>query len=479
MTLRSITLRLSLLFALIASSILVSVGWYLDHALVEHFQQRDRAELAGKVELVRHLLSELKQEGDIANDAHRFRDAMVGHGTLHLWLIGKEGGTIFGTTEYALPSGIALTPAPADARLTAVSDWFPGADQHFRIMTAWGTVGARSDQQVRIVLLADASDHLGVLSRFRSAMVSAIAAALLASVVLGAWVTRRELRPVTAIAEAASAISASRLGNRLDGSSVPDEVRPLVQAFNAMLARLDQSFTRLSQFSSDVAHEFRTPIANLVMQTQVTVSRARSAEEYRHALESNLEEFDRLSRMISDMLFLAMAEHHDNVLRFERLELNQVAAAVAEFFDPVAQERQVSVLVSGRAEATADRLLVQRAIANLLSNAIRYTASGATVQIVIDAAVQDGVLIRVSNPGPDILSEHLPRLFDRFYRVDPAREKSAESCGLGLAIAKSIMTLHNGTITVRSMNNLTTFTLFFPDQEQTRVPVESGEATKK
>ena len=473
MTHRSITLRLSLLFALITSMILIGVGWYLDHTLVKHFEQRDTAELAGKVTLVRHLLSELQEESDIAGDVHRFRDAMVGHDTLSLWLFSQDGSTIFATSNYDLPSGLAFVSAPADVLPTHVLDWFPDPGKHLRIMSAWGTVGAKSDQQVRIMLVADASDHLGVLSRYRSAILSAIAAALLASILLGAWVTQRELRPVTAIAEAAGIVSASRLGDRLDGTSVPDEVQPLVRAFNAMLARLEESFTRLSQFSSDVAHEFRTPIANLVMHTQVTMSKSRSAEEYRHALELNLEEFDRLSRMISDMLFLAKAEYDQSVLNLERLDLRREIEAVVEFFDPLAQEHQVALHVSGAGETIADRLMVQRAIANLLSNALQYTAPGNPVQITIGPSSADTIQLSVANPGPDIPSEHLSRLFDRFYRVDSSRAKADAGSGLGLAIVKSIMKLHDGSVRVQSTNCVTTFTLVFQNRDPGHLCVTS------
>ena len=458
---RSITLRLSVFFALISSLILFAVGWHMYYALVEHFKQQDTAELAGKVELVRHMLSELKSEADIPGDVHRFRDAMVGHNMLHLWLFSRDGSTIFGTSTFDIPADAIPKPTAATDNPSSTNDWYPEPGQHLRIMSAWGALGSTPAQQVRIVLVLDASEHQALLTRFRKTITAVLMGALIASVLLGTWVTRHELRPLSAIAKAASSISVSRLGERLNSSNLPDEVLPLAEAFNAMLARLDDSFARLSSFSSDLAHELRTPIGNLVMHNQVILSKARSVREYQQALESNLEEFDRLTRMISDMLFLAKADHGQSALKLEPLKLSQEAEAVMEFFEPLAQERHVKLDLNGDGAIVGDRLMVQRAIANLLSNAIRYTPPGNTIQIEIAETFPRGVQLNVSNPGSVIPPEHLPRLFDRFYRVDPAREKSSESSGLGLAIVKSIMSLHGGNAAVFSEGDVTRIVLQF------------------
>lgn len=461
MTRRSIILRLSVFFALISSLILIAVGWHMYYALVEHFKRQDTAELAGKVELARHMLSELTSEADIPGDVHRFRDAMVGHNTLHLWLFSQDGSTIFGTSDFDIPADAISVTTTANEVPSSTRDWYPKSGGQLRIMSAWGAVGAASGQQVRIVLVLDASEHQALLTRFRKTIIGVLLAAYIASVILGAWVTRRALRPLSAIAKAASTISASLLGERLNLSDLPDEVLPLAEAFNAMLARLDDSFTRLSAFSSDLAHELRTPIANVVMHNQVILSKPRGVAEYQQALESNLEEFDRLTRMISDMLFLAKADHGQSALKLEPLKLSQEAAAVVEFFESLAQERQVKINLIGDGAIVGDRFMVQRAIANLLSNAIRHTLPGNTIQMEIAESLPRGAQLHVSNPGKVISREHLPRLFDRFYRADPARENSSESSGLGLAIVMSIMSLHGGNAAVFSEGNMTRFTLQF------------------
>ena len=472
MTRRSITLRLTIFFALISSVILIAVGWHMYYTLDEHFRQQDTAGLAGKVELVRHMLSELTSEADIPGDVHRFHDSMVGHNSLHLWLFSQDGSTIFGTSDFDIPADAIPSFATATEVPSTTRDWYPKTGGQFRIMSAWGAVGTASAPQVRIVLVLDASEHQALLTRFRKTIVGVLLAAYIASVILGVWVTRRELRPLSVMAKAAGTISVSRLGERLKSEKIPDEVKPLADAFNAMLARLDDSFSRLSAFSSDLAHELRTPIANVVIHNQVILSKPRSVAEYQHAIESNLEEFDRLTRMISDMLFLAKADHGQSALNLEPLILSREAGAVIEFFEALAQERQITLDLNGDGAIVGDRLMVQRAIANLLSNAVRYTPPGNAIQIGIVETLPRGVQLSVSNPGPVIPPEHLPRLFDRFYRVNPARENSSESSGLGLAIVKSIMSLHGGNAAVFSEGGVTRFALQFPAR-RSAVPVIS------
>jgi two-component system heavy metal sensor histidine kinase CusS len=177
-------------------------------------------------------------------------------------------------------------------------------------------------------------------------------------------------------------------------------------------------FTRQSNFSADIAHEIRTPITNLVTQTEIALSQSRSQQELEEVLYSNLEEFSRMSRMVSDMLFLAQA---DNQLIPEQRELDlaEEVHKVFEFFEAWAEEKAVALrFVGSHCRVTGDPLMLRRAISNLLSNAIRYTPAGQAVTIALSESAETVRLV-VENPGTPIAAEHLPRLFDRFYRVDP------------------------------------------------------------
>jgi two-component system, OmpR family, heavy metal sensor histidine kinase CusS len=233
-----------------------------------------------------------------------------------------------------------------------------------------------------------------------------------------------------------------------------------------MLQRVDEAFHRLSDFNADIAHELRTPIANLMTQTQVGLSRARSADEYREMLYSNMEEYERMAQMVGDMLYLAQTDRREQLKELVTIDLGQEVRALFEFYEGWADERHVTLALSGGATVTGDRLMLQRALGNLVSNAIRHTPTGGTVRVSLSTAADGAVQVEVENPGDPIPPEHLPRLFHRFYRVDQSRQKGDEGAGLGLAIVKSIATAHGGNIGVESSIDATRFTLSLPPQSQ-------------
>ena len=252
-----------------------------------------------------------------------------------------------------------------------------------------------------------------------------------------------------------------KLSHRLPLESAPVELAELARSLNEMLARLEEAFRRLSDFSSDIAHELRTPVSNLMTQTQVVLSRARSVDDYRSILESNAEEFEHMARMISDMLLLAKAENGLVVPNRETLNLAAEVLALFDYYDAVAEEKGLHLTLEGDAEVSADRLMLRRALGNLLSNAVRHSAPNAALRVNISASL-DAVSICMENTGDTIPQEYLERVFDRFFRVDPSRQRSTEGTGLGLAITKSIIVAHGGTISVASIGAVTTFTIRLP-----------------
>jgi two-component system heavy metal sensor histidine kinase CusS len=265
-------------------------------------------------------------------------------------------------------------------------------------------------------------------------------------------------------------ISANELNTRLEPDSVPGELADLARSFNAMLQRVDKAFRRLSDFNADIAHELRTPIANLMTQTQVALSRARSVDAYREILYSNMEEYERMAQMVGDMLFLAQAERCPANQQLTELDLAAEIRALFDYYEGWAEEHGVTLALSGAATSTGDRPMLQRALGNLLSNAIRHTVAGETVRVGLERT-PGGVRIAIENPGPDIPPEHLPKLFDRFYRVDPARTRNGSGAGLGLAIAKSIVDSHGGTIDVVSAAGRTRFTITLPVRSTPVAPI--------
>jgi two-component system heavy metal sensor histidine kinase CusS len=235
----------------------------------------------------------------------------------------------------------------------------------------------------------------------------------------------------------------------------------MADSFNDVLSRLQGSFQNLSQFSADLAHDMRTPLNNLMVQTQVALSQTRERDEYEELLTSHHEEYERLVRMVETMLFLARADHDEIVLTAPELDVSLELHRIAEYFEGPASDAGVRFAVAGTGAVVADAVLFRRAVGNLVSNALRYTPRGSVINLDGEQS-EKGMTITVSNPGIGIDGRDLPRLFERFYRSDKSRSSSGTSAGLGLAIVKSIMKLHGGTAAVHSTNDRATFTLFFP-----------------
>lgn len=259
------------------------------------------------------------------------------------------------------------------------------------------------------------------------------------------------------------AVSSHNFGERMPIETLPVEIADLAAKLNAMLERLQQDFHRITNFSTDIAHELRTPITNLLTQTDVVLTQQRTNEAYRDTLSSNAEELQRLARTISDMLFLAQTENGISLPSYEPLKLQDEITELLDFYDALAEEKGVNLQLTGDAIVRGDRLMVRRALSNLISNAMRYTPAAGSIAVSIVRSEGD-VLVAVENDGPEIPEEHLPHLFDRFYRADKSRTKlDTDSAGLGLSITQAIMRAHQGNVTVRSSQGKTRFTLRFPN----------------
>lgn len=304
------------------------------------------------------------------------------------------------------------------------------------------------DWQVQAAM--NVSAHESLLAGYRRDLAVVLVSGLLVAALVGDWITRRGLRPLTDITRATEGVGAEHLDYRIQTGRWPKELASLATAFDRMLERLQQSFERLSQFSADLAHELRTPINNLMGEAQVTLSRTRTPVEYARVLQSALEEYNRLARMIDSMLFLAQADQAKLALNRIPLDARAEFQAIADFYQALADEQDVELICEGDATILADPLLLRRALSNLLSNALKYTGSGGRVTLRARMAADACPVLTVIDTGIGIAAEHLTKLGDRFYRVDPSRSSSPEGAGLGLAIVKSIIGLHGGRLLIES-----------------------------
>ena len=317
-------------------------------------------------------------------------------------------------------------------------------------------------EPLTIVVATSIDFHLHYLERFHTNLWMLTAIVCLAAIFATWLAVLQGHAPIRRISREIRKIRTDQLHVRLDLQTVPAELTELVAAFNDMIGRLEALFQRLSDFSGDIAHELRTPITNLKTQTEVALSQPRDLEQYREILYSNLEEYDRMAKMVSDMLFLAQADNQLLKPEFATVDLNAEIQDLFDYFSAWAEEREVGLDLTGKpVRIQGDRLMIRRTLSNLLSNAIRYTPSGHRVTVNLTTADHQAS-VQVRNPGPVIPEEHLSRIFDRFYRLDASRQRSGEGAGLGLAIAKSIIEAHGGRIGAQSTTGATIFELSLP-----------------
>ncbi|MEJ5992396.1 heavy metal sensor histidine kinase [Ramlibacter sp. PS3R-8] len=446
----------SALFGLAIIGAGVAVGYW---ALAQQLEARSASELAGKRELVAHILSELPSSDAVAANRHRFGDLLIGHDDVHLALVDPRSRNVLLTfSPTASESVRVLDTAGAEG---AQVRWTPRPGVQMKAVRAQAPVG--DGTPVRFYVTLDTRQDGRLLRGFLRASLFGLPV-LLGTVALGSWlIARTGLSALRRFRRLAASIGARSLSQRLSAAGLPEELRELAEELNAMLERIDSGYRRLQEFSADLAHELRTPVATLLGRSQVALSQRRSPEELREVLVGNIEELERLARLISDMLFIAQADHGPAALQLESVLLHDEAARVAEYLSLVAEEKEVSVQVVGQANVRADPLLVQRAITNLLSNAIRHARAGSAVSITI-GGVEGRTTLAVNNVGEPIPEEHLGRIFDRFYRVDASRARLSGGTGLGLAIVRSIMEAHGGEVAASSnvAEGRTTLTLIFP-----------------
>lgn len=458
----SLSGRLALLFAGVTTLVFSVAGVHLYHSLNDQLQRHEDIALLGTLEILRHQL--MRQGGmEAMHGVINLLHAAYGPGSVIVAIRDSSGAVLAASTPEAesLPIDRAL-PLDAAPDLSDIRSWYDGDRKRGRIIVAHERTNDPDMPSVVLTIAREDSMSGVVLDAHARDVLITLFAGILAAGVLGYAVSRRALRPVKALAQTAGDITGSRLDQRLDPEHAPHELHEMVAAFNLMLDRLQESFRRLNRFSSDIAHDLQTPLSNLMGGTQVALSRRRSAEEYEAVLASNVEEFERLSRMIKDMLFLAKADNPETLIERKPVDLRKELEKVVEYYDTLREDARPPVRIDGTGWVLGDRLLIQRAIQNLLSNALRHS-DGGHVETAIAAPVDGFVDLIVSNTGPGIPPEHQPYVFDRFYRADAARTRSSEGSGLGLAIVKSIAELHGGKVFLSSAPDvITAFTLRLP-----------------
>jgi two-component system heavy metal sensor histidine kinase CusS len=468
---RSLTTTLALAFAATTLAVFGLVGTFVYLALEQQVKVQDDLDIVLAARHTRRLADELTDYGDILRHRERLESQVLGNEALSLRISDSAGKTLVqhnvDPAIGALEMPAAAVPANAQITERAIAPLATAGGAPIRALAV--DAALQNGTIATIVVMRDMHDRWLLLDRYRDKLQLAGVLGVLLAFCIGYFLVRRAMQPVREMAVNAASITSDKLDTRIEASRVPIELEPLVVSLNGMLARLESSFQRLSQFTADLAHDMRTPLSNMRGAMEVALARPRPVEEYQATLESGLEECERLSRMIENVLFLARAEHPQFVRHMREFDAGQELSHIADYFEGIAEEAGVRVRVGGAARLTADLELFRRALGNLLANAIRYTPPGGEIALDVSES-PEAVRVSVANQGTPIAAEHLERIFDRFYRVDPSRtslpaadasQASTGSTGLGLAIVRTIMELHGGTVHAESDARSTRFVLTF------------------
>lgn len=453
MSSNSIALRLSGMFTLVALLVFLLIGGALYQQVDKGLGLLPEAELDARYSVLESALNRFGTPEHWVKINAKLKLLGEEDKRIRFWVVSADPGYEYGQPDAAIrafaqgPLGmhdlqLADHPYPLKVLLTEL----PAKDQRppLRFMIGIDTETFHETQHNLLIAL------IGL----------AIVGVLMASA-LGYWVARIGLKPLIKLSHEAQRLAPPLRAGRLRLSPLPPELEQFVDSFNSTLERVEQAYSRLESFNADVAHELRSPLTNLIGQTQVALTRGRSAEHYFEVLQSNLEELERLRSIINDMLFLASADQGNKATKLTSTSLADEVATTLEYLDFILEDAQVEVQVSGDAQVQIEVAHLRRALINLLSNAVQHTGPGQVIEVRIEVE-EHQVSIGVANPGSPIASEHLPRLFERFYRVDASRSNSGNNHGLGLAIVKAIALMHGGDVFVRSDRGMNTFGIYLP-----------------
>ncbi|WRH91632.1 heavy metal sensor histidine kinase [Pseudomonas fluorescens] len=453
MSSNSIALRLSGMFTLVALLVFLLIGGALYQQVDKGLGLLPEAELDARYSVLESALNRFGTPEHWLKINAKLKLLGEEDKRIRFWVVSGDPGYEYGQPDAAIrafaqgPLGmhdlqLPDHPYPLKVLLTEL----PAKDQRppLRFMIGIDTETFHETQHNLLIAL------IGL----------AIVGVLMASA-LGYWVARIGLKPLIKLSHEAQRLAPPLRAGRLRLSPLPPELEQFVDSFNSTLERVEQAYSRLESFNADVAHELRSPLTNLIGQTQVALTRGRSAEHYFEVLQSNLEELERLRSIINDMLFLASADQGNKATKLTSTSLADEVATTLEYLDFILEDAQVEVQVSGDALVQIEVAHLRRALINLLSNAVQHTGAGQVIEVRIEVE-EHQVSIGVANPGSPIANEHLPRLFERFYRVDASRSNSGNNHGLGLAIVKAIALMHGGDVFVRSDRGMNTFGIYLP-----------------
>ena len=457
-----LTIRVMLFVALAFCVSLALIGTLVVYSIEHHFTEQDADEINVMVRSIKKVLINSRDDDNDKSLKEALSHAISGHHGVY-YQVERDGTLLYSTPDIDFRRATSEFPIIENISRDNLRTW-NSEGKGFRGVV----VAAINRAQVfRITSAIDINFHQHFLRRFKQSLTLIILGAA-AFTLLAVWLSIYQgLKPLRGLSDKMGFVQTNKLDLRLDPLTVPAELKTLVQSFNHMIERLEGGFIRLSHFSTDIAHELRTPLTNIATQTQVGLSKTRNAEEYRELLYSNLEELERLTKMVGDMLWLAKSENGLLKLNLYQFNIGKEIETLFDFFGALAEEKNISLILKGdTSNVYGDKELLRRALSNLLSNAIRHTPEGNEIEVRLADNKENGVAISMTNPGSRIPEKDLDRIFERFYRVESSRQRHSDGAGLGLAIVKSIIEAHGGSIRAFSDERQTTMKISLPNNAQ-------------
>ncbi len=434
----SLRTRLTLSLGVIAVIVFAVVGSFLYLALASELESADRDELHGKKLLVSHYIAEASADVGLDELKHHIDDAVIAHGHLRVWLLAKGGEVILGVGPIPRQVG-----GSGDLLSFVAADGIPLEG----VSTAVESKGILP--LATMIVAIDVAPRLRLLEKYRWMLWLVCGVGVLVIVGLAAWTTWRGLIPVRRLSEQAARISPASLSTRLEATGVDIELEALVQGFNSALDRVEAAYRQMESFTADVAHELRTPLATLINAAEVTLGEQRTSECLRETLADQLEELEQLKGLTVDMLFLSRADQGDQAHDAKHVVMSDEVRKTVDYFEALLSESELTISVEGEAVVRGNAGLIRRALSNLLANAIKHTECHGSIRFGLRVEQGFGI-VEVFNPGSPISDKIRARMFDRFFRADPARGQRGTSHGLGLAIVKAIAEMHGGQVVAKA-----------------------------
>lgn len=448
--------RLSLAFAAISIAVFSLVATlsyhHMQHLLEQQLEQQLQARL--------HRISVFLQDQNSL-------DLLVRYPQLYQNMVGEEGSILvlrqqqhdiihINSKQYAIPQ-------------FPIAQHIQFADQVYADKGMKFAYQNLSDGQANYQLIAakPLDDLQATLQQYVWQLFIYSTLGIFLAIVLGHWVGQRLLTGLTDLVKRLERMHSQDLTQRLDVHTATPEIKTLIDTINQLLDKIEANYHQLARFSSDIAHELRTPLNNLIAQTQYTLLHENELDVYATLLERHLDEYQSLSHMINNMLFLARSEQHDVPIHRELIPVQDHILDLMDYFEAFAEDQDMSLRadLAEDHQIYADIDLLKRALSNLVSNSLKYGHPNTVIQIQCIAHEHTDEL-QVLTPNVCIEEQHLAHIFERFYRVDVSRQHTQESSGLGLAMVQSIMSLHQGQATVQNTPSGIVFSLHFPKINQ-------------